>query len=116
MREPAATFPPDRGRSRSVDFAHPFDRSMYLRLETRLHQRRDELEEIRTKSTRFQLTYLHLQTDIDRLSHRIDKMPEVPFFFRPQFDSIDPSRFRFPIICSSIWTRIIRHFSICRAT
>ncbi len=48
-----------------------------IRLETRIHQRRKELEEIRQKSNRFNLSIVHLQSDTDRLLHMIEKAPDV---------------------------------------
>ncbi|CAF5039758.1 unnamed protein product, partial [Rotaria sp. Silwood1] len=45
-------------------------------LETRIHQRRKELEEIRQKSNRFNSSLIRLQSDTDRLLHMIDKAPD----------------------------------------
>ena len=46
-------------------------------LETRLHQRRKELDEIRQKFTRFTASVVHFRADIDRLVHLIDKSADV---------------------------------------
>ncbi|CAF3855305.1 unnamed protein product, partial [Adineta steineri] len=45
-------------------------------LETRIHQRRKELDEIRLKSDRFNSSIVHLQSDTDRLLHMIEKAPD----------------------------------------
>jgi hypothetical protein len=46
-------------------------------LETRIHQRRKELDEIRQKSNRFNSSIVHLQSDTDRLLHMFEKAPDV---------------------------------------
>ncbi|CAF5039288.1 unnamed protein product, partial [Rotaria sp. Silwood1] len=45
-------------------------------LETRIHQRRKELDEIRQKSNRFNSSLIRLQSDTDRLLHMIEKAPD----------------------------------------
>jgi hypothetical protein len=50
-------------------------------LETRIHQRRKEVDEIRQKSNRFNSSIVHLQSDTDRLLHMIEKAPDVMFKF-----------------------------------
>ncbi len=84
--------------------------------ETRIHQRRKELEEIRQKSNRFNLSIVHLQSDTDRLLHMIDKAPDVniSFFFHEEiqlffFCLIECRKFslgnRFYILCIAVsWT------------
>ena len=46
-------------------------------LETRLHQRRKELEDIRQKFTRFTANVTYFHADTDRLVHLIDKSADV---------------------------------------
>lgn len=86
-------------------------------LETRLRQRREELEEIRTKSHRFQLTTVHFQADLDRLLQLIDKTPDVRLA-----RSLSLSRRcshacvrRRPIICWEKWIRPRLLCNTCRA-
>jgi hypothetical protein len=49
--------------------------------ETRLHQRRKELDEIRQKSSRFISSVVHLQADTDRILHMIEQLPDVRLNF-----------------------------------
>ncbi|CAF3725966.1 unnamed protein product [Adineta steineri] len=46
-------------------------------LESRIHQRRNELDEIRQKSIRFNSSIVHLQSDTDRLLQMIEKSPDT---------------------------------------
>ena len=48
-----------------------------IRLETRIHQRRKEVDDIRQKSNRFTASVVHLQSDTDRLLQLIGKAPDV---------------------------------------
>lgn len=67
-------------------------------LETRIHQRRKELEEIRQKSNRFNLSIVHLQSDTDRLLHMIEKAPDVKICFLKFLNLIS---FSFAIECGN---------------
>lgn len=49
---------------------------IYL-LETRIHQRRKELEEIRQKSTRFDSSINRLKSETERLLNVLEKTPDV---------------------------------------
>lgn len=51
--------------------------NLFLLVETRVHQRRKDLEEIRQKSHRFNQSIVHLQSDADRLLVMIEKAPDV---------------------------------------
>ena len=57
-------------------------------VETRIHQRRKDLEEIRQKSNRFNQSIVHLQSDADRLLHMIEKAPDVRISFRSETQEI----------------------------
>lgn len=56
-------------------------------LESRLHQRRKELDDIRQKFARFTASVTHFYTDIERFGHLIEKSADV---------SIDSSLFNVP--------------------
>ncbi|CAF4487048.1 unnamed protein product [Rotaria socialis] len=45
-------------------------------LETRIHQRRKELEEVRQKSIRFDASIIRLRAETDRVLHAIEKTPD----------------------------------------
>ncbi|CAM4803210.1 unnamed protein product [Rotaria magnacalcarata] len=45
-------------------------------LETRIHQRRKELEEVRQKSIRFDASIIRLRAETDRVLHAIEKAPD----------------------------------------
>lgn len=51
---------------------HSSPHSSSFTLETRLHQRRDQFEEIRKKSIRFQWNRDHLHHEMERLEHRLE--------------------------------------------
>ena len=50
-------------------------------LETRIYQRRKEIDEIRQKSNRFNSNLVHLHSDVDSLLHMIEKSPDVNHFY-----------------------------------
>ncbi|CAF1181823.1 unnamed protein product [Rotaria sp. Silwood1] len=56
-------------------------------LETRIHQRRKELDEIRQKSNRFNSSLIRLQSDTDRLLHMIEKAPDSAETLISEIDS-----------------------------
>ncbi|CAF4141502.1 unnamed protein product, partial [Rotaria sordida] len=56
-------------------------------LETRIHQRRKELDEIHQKSNRFNSSLNRLQSDIDRLLHMIEKAPDSAETLISEIDS-----------------------------
>ena len=53
------------------------NRVVVLLLESRIHQRRKELDEIRQKSNRFNSNVASLHSDADRILQMIEKSPDV---------------------------------------
>ena len=51
--------------------------SIFCLLETRIRQRRNELDDIRQKSNRFNSSIAHLQSNTGLLLHLIEKAPDV---------------------------------------
>ncbi|CAF1134620.1 unnamed protein product [Rotaria sordida] len=62
----------------------PFFHGYY---QTRIHQRRKELDEIRQKSNRFNSSLIRLQSDTDRLLHTIEKAPDSAETLISEIDS-----------------------------
>ncbi|CAF4463156.1 unnamed protein product, partial [Rotaria sp. Silwood2] len=56
-------------------------------LETRIHQRRKEIDEIRQKSNRFSSSIVHLQSNADHLLHMIEKSPDTAENLVSEMDS-----------------------------
>lgn len=67
----------DLGKETKIHHVFFMKNDNNILLETRIQQRRKELDDVRQKSNRFNSSFSHLQSDTDRLMHMIEKSPEV---------------------------------------